>query len=160
MTKNVCWDFYLSEKVFRIVAKSEVWKFFVGVWIWEWERMTEWRIRILFLLHKLLLSVEVTGLGPTSSSCQPALYGQYQRLIHILYIMATRWLIACDPNIILKMKLSYFLCLLNIYLSDGLRISCGTRGAGTNIIFPDTDLRELRCVCSDPNSGDIQGKYC
>merc|ERR1711936_390756 len=55
------------------------------------------------------------------------------------------------------MKLSYLLCLLNIYLSDGLRISCGTRGAGTNIIFPDTDLRELRCVCSDPNSAGTFG---
>ena len=146
------WEFYLYEKVFRIVAMSEVWKFFVGVWIWK--RTIEWRIRNLFLLHKQLLSDEVTGLGPTSSSCQPALYGQYQRLIHILYIMATRWLRGCDPNIILKMKSLYLLCLLNISASDGLRISCGTRGAGTNIVFPDTDLRELRCVCSDPNSGD------
>ena len=92
MTKLIVWDFPFYEKVFRIVAKSEVWKFFVGVWIWEWERMIEWRIRILFLLHKtVVLSDEVTGLGPTSSSCQPALYGQYQRLIDILYIMATRW---------------------------------------------------------------------
>ena len=74
--------------------------------------------------------------------------------------MATRWLsIACDWNIIFKMKFFYLLWLLHIYVSDGLRISCGTRGAGTNIVFPDTDLRELRCVCSDPNSGDILEKY-
>ena len=37
------WDFYLYEKVFRIVAMSEVWKFFVGVWIMDMrenDRMT------------------------------------------------------------------------------------------------------------------------
>ena len=32
-------------------------------------------------------------------------------------------------------------------LVSGLRISCGTRGAAIDIIFPDTDLRELY-VCN------------
>jgi len=55
------------------------------------------------------------------------------------------------------MKFLYLLCLLNICVAGGLRISCGTRGAGTNIVFPDTDLRELRCVCNDPNSAGTFG---
>ena len=36
-------------------------------------------------------------------------------------------------------------------LVSGLRISCGTRGAAIDIIFPDTDLRELNCVCDGDN---------
>ena len=38
-------------------------------------------------------------------------------------------------------------------LVSGLRISCGTRGAAIDIIFPDTDLRELNCVCDGDNGG-------
>ena len=55
------------------------------------------------------------------------------------------------------MKLSHLLSLLNLCLVESLRISCGTRGAGPSIIFPDTDLRELRCVCSDPDSAGTFG---
>lgn len=33
----------------------------------------------------------------------------------------------------------------------GLRLSCGTRGASIDFVFPDrnTDYRELNCVCAD-----------
>ena len=54
-------------------------------WIWEWENDTSECCYINCCLFGDVL-------GPTSSSCPPALYSQYQRLIHILCIMATHLL--------------------------------------------------------------------
>ena len=53
------------------------------------------------------------------------------------------------------------LCLVTISPSiSGLKISCGTRGAGVNnIVFPDTDLRELNCAC-DTDGGIGSGWKC
>jgi len=37
---------------------------------------------------------------------------------------------------------------------SSLKISCGTRGASVNnIVFPDTDLRELNCACDNDGVG-------
>jgi len=48
-----------------------------------------------------------------------------------------------------------FFVLVNICPSiSSLKISCGTRGASVNnIVFPDTDLRELNCACDNDGVG-------
>ena len=55
---------------------------------------------------------------------------------------------------VFRSDLSCYVTILTILLLSsvnvsGLKISCGTRGASLDFVFPDTDLRELKCVCSD-----------
>jgi len=50
---------------------------------------------------------------------------------------------------------SVFVIVLSAKLKSvlALEISCGTRGAAIDFVFPDADLRELNCVCKDDYVG-------